>query len=282
MINTKRHEENFFRILMIISICVIMSILLFIIGTILFKGLPALNWDMVSKLPGGGFYLGKEGGVLNAIIGSVYLILGSLSISLFMSVPLVLFINFYLPKKSVFASIIRFSFDILFGVPSIVYGAFGFALMIFLGMRASLLGGIIAVALLIMPIMVRSFDEVTRLLPSDLPYALLSLGATKYEMAKVLLRQLMPGLVTATLLAVGRGIGDAATVLFTAGYTDNIPSSLNQPAATLPLSIFFQLGSPVEEVQNRAYASALILTVIILILSFSARYFSSKYSKNKI
>jgi phosphate transport system permease protein len=282
MINTKRQEENFFRILMIISICVIMSILLFILGTILFKGLPALNWDMISKLPGGGFYLGKEGGVLNAIIGSVYLILGSLSISLFMSVPLVLFINFYLSKKSIFASIIRFSFDILFGVPSIVYGAFGFALMIFLGMRASLLGGIIAVALLIMPIMVRSFDEVTRLLPSDLPYALLSLGATKYEMTKVLLRQLMPGLVTATLLAVGRGIGDAATVLFTAGYTDNIPTSLNQPAATLPLSIFFQLGSPVEEVQNRAYASALILTVIILILSFSARYFSSKYSKNKI
>ena len=69
----------------------------------------------------------------------------------------------------------------------------------------------------------------------------------------------MPGIVTAVLLAVGRGIGDAATVLFTAGYTDNIPNALNQPAATLPLSIFFQLGSPVEEVQNRAYASAVIL-----------------------
>ena len=282
MINTKRQEEIFFKILMIISICVIMSILLFIIGTVLYKGLPALDWDMVSKLPGGGFYLGKEGGVLNAIIGSLYLISGSVVISLTLSVPLVLFINFYLPKKSVFASIIRFSFDILFGVPSIVYGAFGFALMIFLGMRASLLGGIIAVALLIMPIMVRSFDEVTRLLPRDLPDALLSLGATKYEMSKVILRQLMPGLVTAILLAVGRGIGDAATVLFTAGYTDNLPNALNHHAATLPLSIFFQLGSPVEEVQNRAYASAVILTVIILILSFSARYFSSKYSKNKI
>ena len=137
-------------------------------------------------------------------------------------------------------------------------------------------------AMLIMPIMMRSFDEITRLLTRDLPDALLSLGATKYEMAKVILRQLMPGLVTAILLAVGRGIGDAATVLFTAGYTDNIPSSLNQPAATLPLSIFFQLGSPVEEVQNRAYASAIILTAIILAISFSARYFSSKFSKNKI
>jgi phosphate transport system permease protein len=193
-----------------------------------------------------------------------------------------MYINFYLPAKSVFSSLIRFSLDILFGIPSIVYGAFGFALMIYLGIRASLLGGILTVAMLIMPIMMRSFDEITRLLSRDLPDALLSLGATKYEMVKVILRQLMPGLVTAILLAIGRGIGDAATVLFTAGYTDNIPASLNQPAATLPLSIFFQLGSPVEEVQTRAYASAIILTIIILFLSFSARYFSSKFSKNKI
>jgi phosphate transport system permease protein len=224
--------------------------------------------------------LGKEGGVLNAIAGSVFIIAGALAISLLISVPLVMYINFYLPVRSLFASVIRFALDILFGVPSIVYGAFGFALMVYLGIKASLMGGIITVAMLIMPIMMRSLDEITRLMPRDLPDALLSLGSTKYEMSKVLLRQLMPGLMTAILLAVGRGIGDAATVLFTAGYTDNIPSSLGQPAATLPLSIFFQLGSPVEEVQNRAYASAIILTVIILILSFSARYFSSKFSKH--
>jgi phosphate transport system permease protein len=280
--NLKYKEETFFKILMVISAGIIMCILIFIVGTIIWKGLPALNWDMVSKLPGGGFYLGKEGGVLNAIIGSLYVVMGSVIIGLFLSVPLVMYINFYLPKKSLFANIIRFSFDILFGIPSIVYGAFGFALMVYLGLRASLLGGILAVAMLIMPIMMRSFDEVARLLPKDLPDALLSLGATRYEMIKVIVRQLMPGLITAVLLAIGRGIGDAATVLFTAGYTDNIPAALNQPAATLPLSIFFQLGSPVEEVQNRAYASALILTIIILLLSFSARYFSSKYSRNKI
>jgi phosphate transport system permease protein len=278
----KIHEENFFKILMILSAVIIMSILIYIIGTIVYKGFPALSWDMITKLPGGGFYLGKEGGVLNAIIGSIYIVLGSLALSISLSVPLVMYINFYLPKNSFFASTIRFSFDILFGIPSIVYGAFGFALMVYLGIRASLLGGIITVAMMIMPIIMRSFDEVTRLLSRDLPDALLSLGATKYEMVKVITRQLMPGLVTAILLAMGRGIGDAATVLFTAGYTDNIPVALNQPTATLPLSIFFQLGSPVEEVQNRAYASAIILTVIILLISFSARYFSSKFSKNKI
>jgi phosphate transport system permease protein len=278
----KSYEERIFKIIMIGAAIIILGVLIYIIGTIFYRGLPALTWEMITKVPGGGFYLGKEGGVLNAIAGSVYIIFGAIAISLVISVPLVMYINFYLPAKSMFSNIIRFCLDILFGVPSIVYGAFGFALMVYLGIRASLLGGIITVAMLIMPIMMRSLDEVTRLLTRDLPDALLSLGATKYEMTKVILRQLMPGLVTAVLLAIGRGIGDAATVLFTAGYTDNIPTSLSQPAATLPLSIFFQLGSPVEEVQNRAYASAIILTVIILILSFSARYFSTKFSKNKI
>lgn len=275
-------EERIFKAIMVSAAIVILSVLLYIIGTVLYKGLPSLSWDMITKLPGGGFYLGKEGGVLNAIVGSVYIILGALALSLIISVPLVMYINFYLPPNSKFSKVIRFSLDILFGIPSIVYGAFGFALMIYLGIRASLLGGIITVGMLVMPIMMRSFDEIARLLSRELPDALLSLGATKYEMTKVIMRQLMPGLMTAILLAVGRGIGDAATVLFTAGYTDNIPVSLNQPAATLPLAIFFQLGSPVAEVQNRAYASAVILTVLILVLSFSARYFSSKFSKNKI
>lgn len=275
-------EERIFKVIMISAAIVILTVLLYIIGTVLYKGLPSLSWDMITKLPGGGFYLGKEGGVFNAIVGSVYIILGALALSLVISVPLVMYINFYLPPNSKFSKVIRFSLDILFGIPSIVYGAFGFALMIYLGIRASLLGGIITVGMLIMPIMMRSFDEIARLLSRELPDALLSLGATKYEMTKVIIRQLMPGLMTAILLAVGRGIGDAATVLFTAGYTDNIPVSLNQPAATLPLAIFFQLGSPVAEVQNRAYASAVILTVLILVLSFSARYFSSKFSKNKI
>jgi len=278
----KQLEEKIFRVIMIGAAMVILGVLVFIIGTIFYKGLPSLSLDMITKLPGGGFYLGKEGGVLNAIVGSLYIIIGALALSMVISVPLVMYINFYLPKKSLFSSLIRFSLDILFGIPSIVYGAFGFALMVYLGIRASLLGGIITVGMLIMPIMMRSLDEVTRLLSRDLPDALLSMGTTRYEMTKVILKQLMPGLITAILLAVGRGIGDAATVLFTAGYTDNIPVSFNQPAASLPLAIFFQLGSPVEEVQNRAYASAVILTVLILILSFSARYFSSKFSKNKI
>ncbi|BDX36987.1 phosphate transport system permease protein PstA [Tenuifilaceae bacterium CYCD] len=278
----RKLEERIFKVLMIISSLVIMSVLLYILWIIIRRGLPSLTWDMVSKVPSGGFYLGKEGGILNAIVGSLYLIFGSVLISTLISLPVALYINFLINKKSRFSSIVRFSFDILFGIPSIVYGAFGFMVMIYLGIQASLLGGIIAVSLLIIPIMVRSIDEVAVYVPKDLIEAPLSLGATKFETLKVVVRQILPGITTAILLAVGRGIGDAATVLFTAGYTDSINLSPAQPAATLPLAIFFQLSSPIEEVQNRAYAAALILTIIILVISFSTRYFGNKLSKSKV
>jgi phosphate transport system permease protein len=241
-----------------------------------------MNWDMITKIPSGGFYIGKEGGLLNAIVGSIFIVIGSTFLGLLVSIPIVIYCNVYLPEKSILADITRLASDVLFGIPSIVYGAFGFTLMVFLGLKTSLLGGIIAVTFLIIPILIRSMDEVARLIPKDLKEATLSLGATRYEIIRVMLKQISPGITTAILLSIGRAIGDAASVLFTAGYTDSIPISLSQPAATLPLAIFFQLSSPIQAVQERAYAAALILTLIVLVLSLLARFYSRKFSKNKI
>jgi len=152
--------------------------------------------------------------------------------------------------------------------------------MLAIGMRASLLGGIIVLALLEIPIMTRAMDEVIRLMPEELSQASLAVGASKLETAlKVTVRQMLPGIVTATLLAFGRGIGDAASVLYTAGYTDRIPTSLSSPTASLPLAIFFQLGTPYPEVQQRAYASALILTLIVLIVSLGSRLVSARLGR---
>ena len=125
-------------------------------------------------------------------------------------------------------------------------------------------------------------DEVALQLPRDLLDATYALGATKLETIKVVVRQIAPGIATATLLSVGRAIGDAAGVMFTAGFTDSIPTSLGQPAATLPLSVFFQLSSPSAEVQDRAYASALILTIIVLIISILGRTITNHFTKHKI
>jgi phosphate transport system permease protein len=98
----------------------------------------------------------------------------------------------------------------------------------------------------------------------------------------VLVRQTLPGLVTAVLLAFGRGIGDAASVLFTAGFSDRIPTSLSSPAASLPLAVFFQLGSPFPDVRGNGYATALVLTLLILFISILSRLLSRSLSRNVI
>ncbi len=279
----RRLVERIFLALMLFSTFIVAGSLLLILGTVVIKALPALNLDMITKTPQGGYYLGKEGGILNAIVGSLYLGLGATLLAVVLSLPIVLYIDSYSRRGSALSGYVRFALDVLWGIPSIVYGAFGFIIMTFIGLRASLLAGIITVALLELPIMARAMDEVVRLVPLALKEASAALGATRLETAvKVVLRQCMPGFLTAVLIAFGRGVGDAASVLFTAGFTDRIPTSLLQPAATLPLAIFFQLGTPFPEVRERAFASAAILTLLILIISLAARWLSRKLGKHTL
>lgn len=276
-------EEAVFRFLSGFAAYSLIALLAFIIFIIFQKGFNALSLDMIIKTPKGGYYYGGEGGVLNAIAGSLFIALGATFIAILIGMPAALYINVHLIKKKRTQNAIRYLLDALWGIPSIVYGAFGFTLMLYLGMNASLLAGIITVALLITPIMVRTFDEVLNTIPKGLHEASFALGSTKAETAfKIMLKQGFSGFITAVLLAFGRGIGDAASVLFTAGYTDLVPSNLDEPAATLPLAIFFQLGSPIPEVRERAFASATLLTVIILIISIGARYLSIQYSKSNL
>ena len=276
-------EEKIFRVLMFLSTSVIALALLLIVASILFKGLPAISWEMLSQTPKGGFYFGKEGGILNAIIGSAYLSIGASVLAFCVGLPVALYMNGHMAKLRKMLNTIRFFLDLLWGVPSIVYGAFGFGVMIFFGFKTSLLAGIITVTIFIIPIMVRGMDEVLKTVPRGLMESTFSLGSTKSETAyRVFFKQCITGITTAVLLSFGRAIGDAASVLFTTGYTDHIPTSLSQPTATLPLAIFFQLSSPIEEVKQRAFASAVVLTVIILVISILSRVFSHKYQKNKI
>ena len=279
----RKRTELFFRSLAAVSAAIVLLSLLLILGTILWKSVPALSLSMLTQTPRGGFYLGKEGGILNAIVGSLDLALGATALAFLLSLPLALYLNVYKGRASKTAVWTRFFLDVLWGVPSIVYGAFGFVVMLALGLRASLLAGILTVALLELPIMTRAIDEVMRLVPRELMDASASLGATRFETAlKVLVRQSAPGILTGVLLAFGRGIGDAASVLFTAGFTDRIPGSLADPAATLPLAIFFQLGSPFPEVRQRAYASAAVLTLIILLISLAGRAMSRKVTRHVV
>ena len=277
----RKLEELFFTWLMRSALGAAAAVLLLILGVIFWRGLAALSWEMVSQPPQAAFYLGGGGGVLNAIVGSLYLATGATLLAALLAVPVVLYLHGYLGNGRR-AGLVRLSLDIMWGIPSIVYGAFAFALMIFLGLRASLLAGIIALALVVLPILARTFDEVVTLAPRQLRETTFALGATRLEFLGILLRQTVPGLVTAVLLAFGRAIGDAASVLFTAGYTNAMPQSLLEPVASLPLAIFFQLSTPFPEVQARAYASALILTVMILVISLLAHLSMARLGRHVI
>jgi len=279
----RRHIfEGIFKFLMLLSFALVAGSLALILWTIISKGLPALSWAMLTQTPKGGYYLGKGGGILNAILGSLYMAGGGTALALVTGLPIALYLETYL-GKSTWGYYVRLALDVLWGIPSIVYGAFGFILMLAIGMRASLLGGMIVLALLELPILTRAMDEIIRMMPDELTQAALALGSTRLEVAlRVVTRQMLPGIVTAILLAFGRGIGDAASVLFTAGYTDRLPTSLLRPVASLPLAVYFQLSMPYPEVQKRAYAAALILTLIVLAVSLGSRWLAGRLNKHVI
>ena len=155
----RKLEEQFFKALMIVCTLSISAVLIMIIWTITSKGAKSLTWDIVSKVPEGGFYIGKGGGILNAIIGSIYITIGATILGLLISIPVVLYINVYAKKNAWLATMTRLTSDILFGLPSIVYGAFGFTIMIYFGLKTSLLAGTITVTLLVIPILVRAMTK---------------------------------------------------------------------------------------------------------------------------
>ncbi len=277
--NKRKLEESFFKALMVLSTSIVVGSLLAVFVTVIWKGAPSLSIAMLTQTPKGGYYLGREGGILNAIAGSLILASGATILAFLLSFMVVLYLHGY-AGRSRLAGLVRLSLDVLWGIPSIVLGAFIFVVMLQVRTRASLLWGIITIAILELPILTRAMDEVMKMTPVKLIEASYSLGSTRLEtLLKVMTRQALPGILTAILLAFGRGIGDAASVLFTTGYTDSIPSSLFDPVATLPLAIFFQLGTPIPEVQQRAYASGIILLFLVLILSLLSRLTTKKSMK---
>jgi len=281
--DARRVEEALFKCLMVCSTAIVVGTLAAILGIVAVRGARHVSLEMLTRPPESGYFLGGGGGIANAILGSLFLAVGATVLSLAVGLPVVLYVNVLIMRRTFTARAVRFTMDLLWGVPSIVYGAFGFVLMMALGLKASLGAAIVTVALLELPIMVRAMDEVVKAVPPAIGEASFSLGATRVETAfRVVARQALPGLATAVLMAFGRGIGDTASVLFTAGFTDAMPASLGRQAATLPIAIWQGLSSPLAEVQGRAYAAALVLTFIVLAASVTAHLLAGFWSRNTV
>lgn len=281
MKNSKFIEEKVVKALMWVAVSLVVLVVASIICTIFVKGFGSLSWDMVTKVPGRNWNTTDDGGFINAIWGSIIVVAPATLIAMVVSIPVVFYMNLYRRRSNWLSYVARLSYDVLYGIPSIVYGAFAFMIMVMVGMRASVLGGIIVSTLLIIPMFIRNGDEISKSVPDDMIDAAYSLGATKWETLKVVVRQVLPGMATATLLAVGKAIGDAAAVMFTAGFSDSMATSLSSPTATLPLAIFNWVTMP-DPFPGRAYAAALVLTVIVLILSLGGRWITNHFTKNNL
>lgn len=281
MNNSKFIEEKVVKALMWVSVSLVILVVASIVCTIFVKGFGSLSLDMVTKVPGRNWNTTDDGGFINAIWGSIIVVAPATLIAMVVSIPVVFYMNLYRRRSNWLSYVARLAYDVLYGIPSIVYGAFAFMIMVMVGMRASVLGGIIVSTLLIIPMFIRNGDEISKSVPDDMIDAAYSLGATKWETLKVVVRQVLPGMATATLLAVGKAIGDAAAVMFTTGFSDSMATSLSSPTATLPLAIFNWVTMP-DPFPGRAYAAALVLTVIVLILSLGGRWITNHFTKNNL
>ncbi len=273
-------EEKIFKILMLISILLTLAPLVLIILVSIIKGGSVLLKmpETIIQPPGPRYLLGGEGGFLHAILGSMFLVIPATIIATLLAISVSLFLQSdYCTKK--FANIIRVLLDILWGTPSIIFGVFILIILIFTHQRGCLIAGMAALTLLEIPIITRYADEAIQSVPKEIRENAYSMGLTRYETTKIIFKYSLSGIIAGILIGLGRGIGDAATVIFTTGAGSTMPKGLFQSATTLPVVIFQQANSFYPSVRNHAYAAAFILILIILILNIITRLVQKKFSK---
>jgi phosphate transport system permease protein len=247
--------------------------LVLVIYYLFHKGLGAWSGKFFTTDPNGNF-LGYPGGVKSAILGTLEIV----GLATLISVPLGICVALYLTeygRDSWYAGAIRYFVDVMTGVPSIMFGLFIYIFLVISHVGGSGFAGwkgSIALALLMLPIVIRSSEVVLLLVPSSLREAALALGAPRWRVVqKVVLPTAAPGLLTGSLLAVARGMGETAPLLFTVSLATVLTGNLNQQMNTLPLQIFNDITSPRNEIVARAWGAALVLVALVLIFNLIAR-----------
>ncbi|MGZ6642742.1 MAG: phosphate ABC transporter permease PstA [Solirubrobacteraceae bacterium] len=237
------------------------------------KGAGALSASFFTTDPTGNF-LGDQGGVRSAIVGTIEMV----ALAALISIPFGIGVALYLVEfggKSRFALAVRYFVDVMTGVPSIVFGLFIYITLVLSGFGGqSFTGykGSFALALLMLPVVARSAEVVLALVPDALREAALALGAPRWKVTfKVVLPTALPGLVTGSLLAIARGAGETAPLLFTAAAVNGLSFNLDQRMNSLPVQIFTDIGQPNDVLVQRAWGSALVLVGLVLLLTLIAR-----------
>jgi phosphate transport system permease protein len=268
----RRRTDSIGRGVLLAATLIALVPLFLVVYYLLQKGLGAISWDFFTTDPSGRF-LGDPGGIKSAIIGTILIVLLATVIAIPLGVGVALFLVEY-GKKSAFANVVRYFIDVMTGVPSIVFGLFIYIVLVLSGFGGSFAGwkGSIALALLMLPVVTRSSEVVLNLVPGSLREAALALGAPRWRVIfKVVLPTALPGILTGSLLAVARGAGETAPLLFTAFAVNATTWSLGEQMNSLPIQIFNDVRQPQANIVERAWGSALTLVLMILLLTLVAR-----------
>lgn len=235
---------------------------------VLMRGLPALNAAFFLHLPAP---VGEPGGgMANAILGTLILILLASAAGIPTGIGIGLYLSEY--GNGRLGQVLRFSTDILASVPSIIVGLFAYAVVVIPLHRPSAIAGGAALAIMMVPIVARITEELLRLVPGHIREAGLALGLPRWKVIlHVVLRGSMGGIMTGVMLGVARAAGETAPLLFTVGISQFWPKGLDQPLASLPVQIYTYAISPYEDWQRQAWAGALILVVFVLVLNLAGR-----------
>jgi phosphate transport system permease protein len=246
----------------------VVSILFLILGYLIYNGGKSLNWDFFTKLPKP---VGETGGgMANAIVGSLKL----LFLAAVMGIPVGLMAGVYLAEfgGKTFSFVIRYTTDLLNGVPSIVIGIFAYSLAVMPVKHFSALAGGVALGIMVVPITVRSTEQFLRSVPGTLREGAMALGASKWKtIATVILPAAKGGIITGVLLALARVAGETAPLLFTAFGNRFWSPGWGQPIASLPVMIYTYAIAPYDDWHRQAWAAGLVLLGLVLVANVGTR-----------
>ena len=245
------------------------------------KGIPAINWQFLSDIPRQGM---RAGGIYPAIIGTLYLVLGAIIFALPIGLLAAIYLSEY-AKDNLLNRIIKLAIVNLSGVPSVVYGLFGLALfVVFLKFGASILSGSLTLGIMILPIIITTSREALESVPQSFREVSLSLGASKWQTIRhIVLPNAIPGVLTGTILGLGRAAGETAPILFTvaAFYLPQLPKSIFDQAMALPYHLYV-ISTQVPNVDEKVrYGTALVLLTLVLFMNLVAIIIRYNFRKKK-
>jgi len=267
----RRAADKAARVLFALSALLVILPLFLIFFDLLWKGARELKWTLLTDLP---HPVGEPGGgIANGILGTLTIA----GLAMAGGIPMAVMAGIYLAEygRGKFASAVRFAVDTLAGVPSIIMGIFGYILLVLPMKRFSAWAGAAALAMIFIPVVVRTTEEMLRTVPQSVREAALALGIERWKTTLfITVRTATAGIVTGILLAMARIVGETAPLLFTALGNQFWQTGLDQPIAAIPLQVFNYAISPYEDWHDKAWAGAVVLIGMVLVISAGARYFT--------